>query len=54
MTPFRSYCDARPGDPEPRGAVLPPTKAPFYQAHNALRSRRQATIKLIQERLGAS
>ena len=35
-------------------SVLPPTKAPVYQMHNALPYQRQATIKLIQERLGAS
>jgi ATP-dependent protease ClpP protease subunit len=33
-------------------AVLPPTKTPLYQAHNALRYQRQATIKLIQENTG--
>jgi hypothetical protein len=33
---------------------LPPIKAPLDQAHNALRYQRQATIKLIQERQGAS
>lgn len=33
-------------------AVLPPTKTPLYQAHNAPRYQRQATIKLIQENTG--
>jgi hypothetical protein len=43
-----------PWGPRAARSGLAADQAPLYQAHNALPYQRQATIKLLQERLGVS